>query len=112
MRYHYLFPSHDRGLTTSLDNVYQVISSQRRDQNVPGVGSTAIQRITVNIDTNSGISFSALPSMGQYSWGKIVFGGRTTPQSFDFYGTNGITGISSSGLVSRFEPLKYRDYTA
>ena len=28
--------------TTALDNVYQVISAQRRDQNVPGVGSTAI----------------------------------------------------------------------
>ena len=98
--------------TTALDNVYQVISAQRRDQNVPGVGSTAISRITVNIDKPGGFAFSAVPSMGEYTWGKIVFEDRTSPQGFDFYGNNGITGITTGGLVSRFEPLKYRDYTA
>ena len=98
--------------TTALDNVYQVISAQRRDQTVPGVGSTAISRITVNIDKPGGFAFSAVPSMGEYTWGKIVFEGRTSPQEFDFYGNSGVTGITTGGLVSRFEPLKYRDYTA
>ena len=98
--------------TTALDNVYQAVVVQRRDQNVPGVGSTAISRVTVNIDKPGNFAFSAMPNMGEYSWGKIMFEGRTTPFAFDFYGTNGVTGISTGGLVSRFNPLKYTDYTA
>ena len=98
--------------TTSVDNVYQVISSQRRDENVTGVGVTAIQRITVNVDKPGTFGFETQSEMGNYSWGKIQFGGRTTPLSFNFYGNDGVSGISTGGLVSRFEPLKYRDYTA
>jgi len=98
--------------TTSVDNVYQVISSQRRDENVTGVGVTAIQRITVNVDKPGTFGFETQFEMGNYSWGKIQFGGRTTPLSFNFYGNDGVSGISTGGLVSRFEPLKYRDYTA
>ena len=66
----------------------------------------------MNIDKPGGFAFSAVPSMGEYTWGKIVFEGRTSPQEFDFYGDSGVTGIATGGLVSRFEPLKYRDYTA
>ena len=55
---------------------------------------------------------SSASNMGRFSWGKIQFEGRTSPQEFSFYGNNGIIGISSSGLLSRFEPLKYRDYTS
>jgi hypothetical protein len=97
---------------TGLDNVYQVISAQRRDENVIGVGVTAIQRITVNIDKVAGFGYTTAPNMGYYSWGKIQFGGRTEPLNFNFYGNNGVIGISTGGLISRFEPLKYRDYTA
>ena len=98
--------------TTSVDNVYQVISSQRRDENVGGIGVTAIQRITVNVDKPGTFGFESQSEMGNYSWGKIQFGGRTTPLTFDFYGNDGVSGISTGGLVSRFEPLKYRDYTS
>ena len=98
--------------TTSVDNVYKVISSQRRDQNVGGIGVTAIQRITVNVDKPGTFGFESQSEMGNYSWGKIQFGGRTEPFTFNFYGNDGVVGISTSGLVSRFEPLKYRDYTA
>jgi hypothetical protein len=98
--------------TTSVDNVYKVISSQRRDQNVGGIGVTAIQRITVNVDKPGTFGFESKSEMGNYSWGKIQFGGRTEPLTFNFYGNNGVSGISTGGLVSRFEPLKFRDYTA
>jgi hypothetical protein len=98
--------------TTSVDNVYKVISSQRRDQNVGGIGVTAIQRITVNVDKPGTFGFESQSEMGNYSWGKIQFGGRTEPLTFNFYGNDGVSGISTGGLVSRFEPLKYRDYTA
>jgi len=97
--------------TTSVDNVYKVISSQRRDQNVGGIGVTAIQRITVNVDKPGTFGFESKSEMGNYSWGKIQFGGRTEPLTFNFYGNDGVSGISTGGLVSRFEPLKFRDYT-
>ena len=80
----------------------------------------AISRITVNIDkpggfgspTTEATTGAVLPSMGEYTWGKIVFEGRTSPQEFDFYGDSGVTGILTGGLVSRFELSgKYRDYT-
>jgi len=98
--------------TTNLDNVYQVISSVSRYGNVPGVGSTVVQRITVGINTNSGLSDTSAADMGEFSWGKIQFEGRETPASFNFYGTNGVVGISTGGVLSRFNPLKFTDYTA
>ena len=98
--------------TTNLDNVYQVISSVSRYGNVPGVGSTVVQRITVGINTNSGLSDTSAADMGEFSWGKIQFEGRETPASFNFYGTNGVIGISTGGVLSRFNPLKFTDYTA
>ena len=98
--------------TTAVDNVYEVISAQRRDENVNGIGVTAIQRITVNVDKAGTFGFETQSEMGNYSWGKIQFGGRTTPHTFEFYGTDGITGISTGGLLTRDAPLKYRDYTS
>ena len=98
--------------TTNLDNVYQVVSSVTRNSNVPGVGSTVVQRITVGINTNYSLSDKSAADMGEFSWGKIQFEGRQTPTSFSFYGTNGVVGISTGGVVSRFNPLKFTDYTA
>ena len=127
------------GITTSfIDCVYQVKSSYTLEKNVIGVGNTTVRRVLANVGSISTESFSSSLisfdsslytfdnrtftvysggissdfNMGRFSWGKIVFGGRTQPQEFNFYGDNGIIGISSSGLLSRFEPLKYRDYTS
>ena len=54
--------------------------------------------------TSSSISF------GEFSWGKIVLGDRASAQSFNFYGNDGISGITSSAVVSRTNPLRYNNY--
>ena len=62
----------------------------------------------------TGIAFSGnvLDSafFGRYSWGKIVVEGRTSSNEFNFYGDNGVTGISTSALITRERYLKYRNY--
>ena len=50
---------------------------------------------------------------GSYSYGKITIneGGRSLPKSFNAYTIKGVPGISTSALISRKNPLKYRNYT-
>jgi len=127
------------GITTEfIDCVYQVNSTYTLEKDVIGVGNTTVRRVLVNVGNISTEAFSSslitfdsstftfdtrtftvyaggissASNMGRFSWGKIEFEGRTAPQEFDFYGNNGIIGISTSGLVSRFNPLKFRDYTS
>ena len=96
--------------TTFADNVYKTISVQRRDENVTGVGVTAIQRITVNIDKAGSIGFTTGNDIGDYSWGKIKFDPRVESKSFSAYTTNGVVSISTGGLVQRTNPLKFNNY--
>ena len=127
------------GITTSfIDSVYQVKDTYTLEKNVIGVGNTTVRRIFSNVGSISTEAFSSSlitfdstsytfdgrnysvydggitvsSNMGKFSWGKILLEGRQSPQEFNFYGDNGIIGISSSGLLSRFEPLKYKDYTS
>jgi len=124
-------------ITTSfLDSVFQVSDTQLLDKNVIGVGVTMVKRVFANISGISTVDFastlitfdstnytfdsqtfavyaggiSSSAYLGSYSWGKIDLAGRTNPQSFNFYGEDGYSGISSSGLVTRYNPLKYKDY--
>ena len=96
--------------TTALDMVYQVVSSETRDENVTGIGTTSIRRIVVNIDTAAGFAFTNTSNMGNYSWGKIKVSRELIPSQFNFYGDNGLIGISTSALVTRFNPLKFNNY--
>ena len=129
----------DLGITTSfIDCVYQVSDTYILEKNVIGVGNTTVRRVFTNVGGISTISFSssfisfdsnnytfdnrsftvysggisASSQFGKFSWGKIQFEERSTPQEFNFYGDGGILGISSSGLLSRSEPLKYNNYTS
>ena len=90
--------------------VYQVVSSETRDENVTGIGTTSIRRIVVNIDTAAGFAFTNTSNMGNYSWGKIKVSRELIPSQFNFYGDNGLIGISTSALVTRFNPLKFNNY--
>ena len=97
---------------SALDCVYQVHSTtQINNYNIPGIGNTGVIRVFTNVDgVGSGIISTRDQDLGEFSWGKINFSGRTKRESFNFYGDNGYTGISSSGLVTRFNPLKYTNY--
>ena len=125
------------GITTDfLDGVYQAERSIIVETNVVGVGTTFVRRVFANISGVSTISFSSsiltLDSstftfdsqtatvysggiasafnMGKFSWGKITLGERVSAQDFPFYGLDGHAGISSSGLVQRYNPLKFKNY--
>lgn len=45
-----------------------------------------------------------------YSWGKINTISRKSPKAFEAYVSNGVSGIKTSAVVRRKNPLKYFDY--
>ena len=97
--------------TTALDCVYEVVSGITTVVEFVGY-STSVVRITCNVDNyGSGIAHTSGYFLGNYSWGKIEFSERVNPISFEFFGENGVTGISSSGLVQRTIPLKFKNYS-
>ena len=103
--------------TTFLDCVYQVSSYEDNDLFVTAgstIGFTTVcRRVFVNVDTvGSGIAYTSLPDMGEFSWGKINLGTRLEPQSFNAHNNNGYTGITTSALVTRSNSLKYNNYTS
>tara|TARA_B100000700_G_scaffold126444_2_gene141578 strand:- start:8009 stop:22378 length:14370 start_codon:yes stop_codon:yes gene_type:complete len=101
--------------TSFVDNVYQVNSTEEIDK-VIGGGTTTIRRVFVKVDgngphglsTTSGISTSDY--MGTYSWGRIDLTSRAGLNSYTAYTQSGITGITTSLIVERFNPLRYKGY--
>ena len=81
-----------------------------------GVTTHIAKRIFVNIDNVSGVGTVGIASTaspfvnGDFSWGKINFD-SLPKNSYSFYGENGVTGISTSAIVTRTNPLKYLNYT-
>ena len=98
--------------TTALDMVYQAVSVEVKELTIPGIGQTHVSRIVTNVDSY-GVGFTtvSLPNLGNYSWGKINLDNRSKQRTFEFYGNNGYTGISTSGFVFRNVALKDDNYT-
>jgi hypothetical protein len=127
--------------TEFIDNVYQVESSELIEREIVGIGTTYLNRIFINTSPfnfdsfsstlitfdstvytfdNSGISgITTYPgnilmsnNFGNFSWGKISLTFRSKENSYDFYGNNGIGGISTSAIVKRTSPLRFSNYIA
>jgi len=101
--------------TTFLDCVYQVATATTEQVEVvheTNVGVvTSVRRIVCNVDTyGPGIAHTTSFFLGDFSWGKIEFAERVNPQTFNFYGQDGVSGISTSGLVNRTQSLKFKNY--
>ena len=125
--------------TQFVDNVYQVDTSEIIQRNITGIGTTNLRRVFARIIGISSLTFSSsvitfdsgvlkfdsavgLGStsytgivtssnyFGNFSWGRITLPYRSEENNFDFYGTNGIGGISTSAFVRRTIPLKYTSY--
>lgn len=93
--------------TTFIDNIYQVSSTSILSKNIVGVGTTYIVRATCYTYNNipsSGIVTSSF--YGEYSWGRIYLPDRTRQKEF----STPNVGITSSPIVRRINPLKYRNY--
>lgn len=97
--------------TSFLDNIYQVSSVSIAKTDVVGFGSTYAARVTVSVDNYNGLTGIGYSRFfGEYSWGRIYTPSRPDPKDFSSYNT-GISGVSSSPLVIRKNPLKYFNYT-
>ena len=93
--------------TTFIDNVYQVYSSEIKQENVIGIGTTSINQVTVKVQNNSslvGILTSGF--YGDYSWGRIYNINKSGISSFMAYAP----GITTSTVIQRLNPLKYSNY--
>lgn len=98
--------------TTCLDNVYNVHSVSIAQTSVPGVGITNVSRVITRVRNYNGLVGTGFSNFyGEYSWGKINVLTRKNSKSFNSYRSNGITGLSTSAIVQRINPLKYVGYS-
>jgi hypothetical protein len=126
--------------TEFIDNVYQVESSEIIEREISGIGTTYLNRIFINTSTfnfdsfnSTSITFDSMVytfdnnggtsgittysgnillsnNFGNFSWGKISLAFRSKENSYNFYGDNGIGGISTSAIVKRTSPLRFSNY--
>ena len=82
-----------------------------------GSGTTIVRRIFARISGistitgYSGVGIDTTSNIfGNFSWGRIELLTRTKENSYNFYGTNGVGGISTSGVVKRTIPLRSKNY--
>ena len=99
--------------TTFIDNVYEVAAVSIAETSTPGIANTYVARVTTSVSSFNSLSGMGVSEFyGNYSWGRIVLGSRTSPQAFTAYTENGFTGLSTSALITRVAPLKSKDYSA
>lgn len=98
--------------TSCLDNVYKVASVSIAQTSVPGVGLTNVSRVTVKVLSYNGLTGTGYSNFyGQFSWGKINTTTRKKPLSFNSYNDNGVSGLSTSAVIQRINPLRYIGYS-
>ena len=59
---------------------------------------------------SEGIDRSTSDYMGTYSWGRIDLTSRAGLNSYTAYTEGGVTGITTSTIVERNAPLKFKEY--
>ena len=102
--------------TTTVRRVYARIS---------GVGTINFSSTLITFDSTSSVfTFDNIGSVGtgftgvvtpsnyfgNFSWGKIQLTARTESNQFDFYGDRRSGGITTSAIVKRTNPLKFKKY--
>jgi hypothetical protein len=99
-----------------IDNVYSVQSVESVEKNVSGI-TTYVRRVFVNTQTLMpyGTGITTSDYLGKFSWGKIILPYRSAENSYTAYTMGGIgtitSGISTSMMVQRFDPLKSKNYS-
>jgi len=102
--------------TTTVRRVYARIS---------GVGTINFSSTLITFDSTSSVfTFDNVGSVGSgftgvvtpsnyfgnFSWGKIQLSARKEPNEFNFYGDRRSGGITTSAIVQRTKPLKFKNY--
>ena len=76
-----------------------------------GVGTTTVRRVYARI--SGGIKYLGVTTsnyFGNFSWGKIQLNARSESNQFDFYGDRRSGGITTSTIIQRTKPLKFKNY--
>ena len=98
--------------TNFLDGVFEVASVSIATTAVSGVGITYVARVITSVsDLGNTTGIGQTEFYGNYSWGRIVLGDRSEALSFNSYIQNGSSGITTSAIIKRVEPLKYIGYS-
>jgi len=98
--------------TSCLDNIYKVASVSIAQTSVPGIGLTSVSRVIVSVLNYNGLTGTGFSNFyGEFTWGKINTSVRKSPKTFEVYTANGISGLSTSPIVQRINPLKYVGYS-
>ena len=105
--------------TSFIDNVYSVNTYEivNRPSSVNssgvGIGTTYCTRVFATITTDfswGGTGIETSNYYGSYSWGRIDLSSRAGLNSYTAYTEGGVTGITTSTIVERNAPLKYKSY--
>jgi hypothetical protein len=98
--------------TSCLDNVYKASSVSIAQTSVLGIGITDVTRVVVSVlDYNGLVGYGYSGFYGEFSWGRLSNFIRKNPLNFNSYNTNGISGLNTSTLVQRLNPLSYIGYS-
>ena len=105
--------------TSFIDNVYSVNTYEivNRPSSVNssgvGIGTTYCARVFATISSDfswGGTGIETSNYYGTYSWGRIDLSSRAGLNSYTAYTEGGVTGITTSTIVERNAPLKYKSY--
>ena len=126
--------------TSFVDNVYQVDTAFTTQSTVTGIGMTHVRRVFARVtgigtidfsstsitfdSTSSVFTFDSIGSVGggytgivttssyfgNFSWGRIDLTARSESNEFNFYGDRRVSGITTSAIVQRTKPLKFKKY--
>ena len=101
--------------TQFIDSIYEVASVSIAQTHVyisdpaVGTGLTSIARVVVGVSTYNNLSGFGTGYFGDYSWGRVDISSRTGTKEFEIY-NNGLSGITTSPIVRRVNPLKSSQY--
>ena len=105
--------------TSFIDNVYSVNTYEivNRPSSVNssgvGIGTTYCARVFATITSDfswGGTGIETSNYYGTYSWGRIDLTSRAGLNSYTAYTEGGIGGITTSTIVERNAPLKFKEY--
>jgi len=99
--------------TSFLDNVYEVAQVSIAQTMGIGIGLTYVAQVTVSVQDFNGLTgLGHSEFFGEYSWGRIATAPRGSARVFTSYAGNstGLSGISSSPIIERVNPLRYVNY--
>ena len=101
--------------TSFLDNVYEVANVSIAQTIGLGIGQTYVAQVTVSVQDYNGLTGLGYSEFfGEYSWGRITTAPRGSARQFTSYAGNsdGLSGITTSPIIERVNPLRYLNYNS